>query len=43
LLRLVADYQVRSGATTATDNERLTDPAHEIIDPPHDAKKKGES
>jgi formate dehydrogenase major subunit len=34
LLRLVADYQARSGATTATDNERITDPAREIVDPP---------
>jgi formate dehydrogenase major subunit len=33
-LRLVADYQSRSGATTATDNQRVTDPAREIIDPP---------
>ncbi len=43
LLRLIADYQTRAGATTATDNERLTDPAHEIIDPPHDPRKKGGS
>jgi formate dehydrogenase major subunit len=34
LLRLVAEYQARSGATTATDNVRITDPAREIIDPP---------
>jgi formate dehydrogenase major subunit len=34
LLRLVADYQARSGATTATDNQRITDPAREIVDPP---------
>jgi formate dehydrogenase major subunit len=33
LLRLVAEYQSRSGATTATDNERITDPAREIVDP----------
>ena len=33
-LRLVADYQARSGATTATDNLRITDPAREIVDPP---------
>ena len=24
----------RSGATTATDNPRITDPAREIVDPP---------
>jgi len=35
LLRLVKDYQVRSGATIATDNVRITDPAHETIEPPH--------
>jgi formate dehydrogenase major subunit len=34
LLRLVADYQARSGATVATDNARITDPAREIVDPP---------
>jgi formate dehydrogenase major subunit len=33
-LRLVADYLARSGATIATDNQRVTDPAREIIDPP---------
>jgi formate dehydrogenase major subunit len=33
-LRLVADYLARSGATTATDNQRITDPAREIVDPP---------
>jgi formate dehydrogenase major subunit len=33
-LRLVAEYQARSGATTATDNQRITDPAREIVDPP---------
>ena len=32
-LRLVAEYQARSGATTATDNARITDPAREIVDP----------
>jgi formate dehydrogenase major subunit len=39
LLRLVADYQARSGATIATDNERITDPAHEIIVPPRKQRK----
>jgi formate dehydrogenase major subunit len=34
LRRLVGDYQARSGATIATDNARVTDPAHEIVDPP---------
>jgi formate dehydrogenase major subunit len=34
LLRLVADYQARSGATTATDNARITDLAREIVYPP---------
>jgi len=33
-LRLVAEYQKRSGATIATDNTRITDPAHEVVDPP---------
>jgi formate dehydrogenase major subunit len=33
-LQLVADYLARSGATTATDNQRITDPAREIVDPP---------
>ncbi|HEX4290725.1 MAG TPA: hypothetical protein VH021_17510, partial [Trebonia sp.] len=41
LLRLVADYQARSGATIATDNVRITDPAHEIIEPPHRRKGDG--
>jgi formate dehydrogenase major subunit len=31
----VADYQSRSGATTETDNERVTDPAREIVNPAH--------
>ena len=31
LLRLVAEYQVRSGATIQTDNARVTDPAREIM------------
>jgi formate dehydrogenase major subunit len=34
LLRLIADYQARSGATTATDNERITDPTRAVVDPP---------
>jgi formate dehydrogenase major subunit len=33
-LRLVAEYLARSGATIATDNQRITDPAREIVDPP---------
>jgi formate dehydrogenase major subunit len=43
-LRLVTEYQVRSGATIDTDNARITDPAHEIVDlsPRHD-RQKGES
>ncbi len=32
--RLVVEYQERSGATIATDNTRITDPAHEVVDPP---------
>jgi formate dehydrogenase major subunit len=44
LLRLVTEYQVRSGATIDTDNARITDPAHETIDPlPWHAQQKGES
>jgi formate dehydrogenase major subunit len=39
LLRLVADYQARSGTTIATDNERITDPAHEIVEPPRKQRK----
>jgi formate dehydrogenase major subunit len=34
LLRLVAEYQSRSGTTVQTDNQRITDPAHEIVYPP---------
>jgi formate dehydrogenase major subunit len=34
LLRLIAEYQERSGATVATDNARITDPAREVVDPP---------
>jgi formate dehydrogenase major subunit len=33
LLRLVGEYQARSGATIETDNVRITDPAREILDP----------
>jgi formate dehydrogenase major subunit len=33
-LRLVAEYQARSGATVATDNTVITDPARETIFPP---------
>ena len=32
LLRLVAEYQSRAGATIETDNERITDAVREIID-----------
>jgi formate dehydrogenase major subunit len=43
LLHLVADYQSRSGATTETDNERITDPAREIVNPaPRPDQQKGE-
>jgi formate dehydrogenase major subunit len=43
LLRLVAEYQSRSGTTTATDNERITDPAREIVYPaPAPDQRKGE-
>jgi formate dehydrogenase major subunit len=41
LLRLIADYQSRSGATTETDNARITDPAHEIIYPPRGQNTRG--
>ncbi|MBO0824251.1 MAG: formate dehydrogenase, partial [Actinobacteria bacterium] len=34
LLRLVAEYQSRSGVTIATGNARITDPANEIVYPP---------
>ena len=34
LLRLVAEYQARSGVTIETDNVRITDPAREIVEPP---------
>jgi formate dehydrogenase major subunit len=33
LLRLIAGYQARSGATIETDNVRITDPARELADP----------
>ena len=36
LLRLVAEYQSRSGATVQTDNQRITHPDRETIDPPPD-------
>ena len=32
LLRLIAEYQSRAGATVATDNERISDAVGEIID-----------
>jgi formate dehydrogenase major subunit len=35
LLRLVAEYQSRSGATVETGNVRISDAVREIIDPPH--------
>jgi formate dehydrogenase major subunit len=41
LLRLVAEYQTRSGATTDTDNIRITDPAREVVDPPSPPPGKG--
>ncbi len=34
LLGLVAEYQARSGATIQTDNVRITEAAHETVDPP---------
>jgi formate dehydrogenase major subunit len=34
LLRLVAEYQARSGVTIVTGNVRITDPDREITDPP---------
>jgi formate dehydrogenase major subunit len=44
LLRLVTEYQVRSGATIATDNVRITDPAREVVDPsPRHDQQKGDS
>src|SRR5262249_52688885 len=42
LLRLVADYQSRAGATTETDNARITDPEHEIIYPPRGQHDRGQ-
>jgi hypothetical protein len=40
----VSEYQVRSGATIATDNARITPPARETVDPtPHHDQRKGES
>jgi formate dehydrogenase major subunit len=41
LLRLVAEYQTRSGATTDTDNIRITVPAREVVDPPSPPPGKG--
>ena len=32
-LQLVREYQERAGATVQTDQARVTDPAHEIVDP----------
>lgn len=34
LLDLVRSYQERAGVTVDTDNVRITDPEHEMIDPP---------
>jgi formate dehydrogenase major subunit len=42
LLSLIADYQSRSGATTETDNVRVTDPEHEIIYPPRGQETRGD-
>ncbi len=44
LLRLVSEYQSRSGTTVHTDNSRITDRAREIVDPPagDDADDRGE-
>ena len=33
LLTLVRDYQRRAGATTETDQARITDPEREIVEP----------
>lgn len=33
LLELVRDYQRRAGTTTETDQTRITDPEHEIVEP----------
>jgi formate dehydrogenase major subunit len=41
LLRLIAEYQSRAGATVETDNERITDPAREIIYPPREQDTRG--
>jgi formate dehydrogenase major subunit len=41
LLRLVEEYQSRSGATVETDNVRITDPAREIIYPPRGQDTRG--
>jgi formate dehydrogenase major subunit len=42
-LSLVADYVARSGATIATDNARITDPARENVERPHGRRKGGGS
>ncbi len=41
VLRLVAEYQSRAGATVETDNVRITDPAREIIYPPRGQDTRG--
>jgi formate dehydrogenase major subunit len=41
LLRLVAEYQSRSGTTVHTDNERVTHPGRGIVDPPSDDPHQG--
>jgi formate dehydrogenase major subunit len=41
VLRLVADYQVRAGVTTGTDNARITDPARAIAEPRDQGKESG--
>jgi formate dehydrogenase major subunit len=41
LLRLIAEYQSRAGVTVETDNERITDPAREIIYPPREQDTRG--
>ena len=35
MLRLIAEYQSRAGATVETDNERISDAVREIIDATH--------
>ncbi|ORV52103.1 formate dehydrogenase [Mycobacterium florentinum] len=41
LLRLVAEYQSRSGATVETDNVRVTEAVWDVIDPPHGKHRRG--